>query len=66
MKDMALKVAGVIFLLMAIMHLLRIILKIEVTIAGIVLPIWGSVFGFVIPLLLSVWMFRSVKAQSEG
>jgi hypothetical protein len=62
MKDIALKVSGVIFFLMAIMHFLRIILSIEVTIAGIVLPIWGSAFGFVIPLLLSVWMFRSVKA----
>jgi hypothetical protein len=63
MKDTALKVSGVIFLLMAIMHLLRVILKIEVIIAGIVVPIWASAFGFVVLLLLALWMFRSVKAQ---
>lgn len=63
MKDTALKVAGVIFFVVAIAHLLRIILKFEVIIAGFVVPIWVSAFGFVIPLLLSVWMFKSIKAQ---
>ncbi len=62
MKDAALKVAGVIFLLVSIMHLLRIILKFEVIIAGFVLPMWFSMFGFIIPLLLSLWMFQSLKA----
>jgi hypothetical protein len=61
MKDTALKVAGVIFFLVSIIHLLRGILKVEVIIGGFVLPIWVSLFGFIISLLLSLWMFKSLK-----
>ncbi len=63
MKDTALKVAGIIFFLVAIVHLLRVILKFEVIIAGYVLPIWFSILGFIFPLLLSLWMFKSLKAS---
>ncbi len=63
MKDTALKVAGAIFFIVAMVHLLRIILKSEVVIAGSVVPVWTSIFGFIIPLLLSVWMFKSIKAS---
>ena len=62
MKDTALKVAGIIFFVVAIMHLLRVALQVEVTIAGYVLPMWVSILGFVVPLLLAVWMFKSLKA----
>lgn len=62
MKDTALKVAGVIFFVVAIIHLLRVILKTEVIIAGYVLPIWVSIGGFIAPLLLALWMFKSLKA----
>jgi hypothetical protein len=55
---MALKVAGIIFLLVSIMHLLRFILKIEVIIAGFMVPLWFSIFGFIFALLLSLWMFK--------
>jgi len=58
MKDTALRVAGIIFFVVAIMHLLRVILKVEVLIAGYVLPIWLSVLGFIVPLALSLWMFK--------
>ncbi len=63
MKDTSLKVAGVIFFLMAIIHLLRVVLKVEIIIGGMVLPIWASAFGFVVLLLLSLWMFKSIKGQ---
>ena len=62
MKNTALKVAGVIFLVVSVIHLLRVILKTEVIIAGYVLPVWISILGFIFPLLLSLWMFKSVKA----
>ncbi len=63
MKDTALKVAGIIFLLVAIMHLLRVILNTEIIIAGFIVPVWASIFGFIIPLLLALWMFKSLKAK---
>jgi hypothetical protein len=59
MKDTALKVSGVIFLVVAVAHLLRVILKVDVIIAGYVIPMWWSIFGFIIPLLLSLGMFFS-------
>jgi hypothetical protein len=61
MKDKALKVAGVIFLLVSIMHLLRVILRSEVMVAGFILPTWFSMLGFIFALLLSLWMFKSLK-----
>ena len=63
MKNTALKVSGVIFFVVAVAHLLRVILKVEVIIAGYVIPMWWSIFGFIIPLLLSLGMFKSLKAS---
>ena len=57
----ALRVAGAIFLLVSIMHLLRFILKINVTITDFTVPLWVSIFGFIIALMLSLWMFKSPK-----
>lgn len=54
MKDTALKFAGVIFLLVSIMHLLRVVLKTEVIIGGFTLPIWFSTLGFIFALFLSL------------
>ena len=58
MKNIALKVAGAIFLLMALLHLLRIIFSIEVVVAGFTAPIWLSIFGFIFALALALWMFK--------
>ena len=55
----ALIVAGVIFGLVALMHLLRLIYKSPVIIAGKTIPIWVSDIGFIFPLILSIWMFMA-------
>ncbi len=55
----ALIVAGIIFTLVAIMHLVRLYYKATVVIANIVIPMWVSVVGFIIPLLLAIWMFMT-------
>jgi len=62
MKDTALKGAGVIFFLMAIAHLIRVVLKVEVLIGGVVLPVWASILAFIFLLSLSGWLFKSTKA----
>lgn len=54
----ALVVSGVIFGLIALMHLLRLAYSAKVTIGSRSIPMWVSVLGFVIPLVLSLWMFR--------
>jgi hypothetical protein len=58
---LALKAAGVIFLFVAIMHLLRVIFKVDVTVGSFVVPAWLSIFGFAVATLLSLWMFKSAK-----
>ena len=55
----ALMVAGIVFGIVALMHLLRLIYKSEVMIAGRIIPMWVSIAGFVIPLILSIWMFMA-------
>jgi uncharacterized membrane protein len=59
MKNIALKVAGTIFLLMALLHLLRVIFNIEVVVAGFTAPIWLSIVGFIFALALALWMFKT-------
>lgn len=61
MQITALTVAGLIFLLVSIMHLVRLILRVQIKVGGFIVPLWFSIFGFVIPLLLSIWMFRSAR-----
>ena len=62
MKNIALKVAGVIFLLVAFLHLLRSIFNIKVMVAGFTVPMWLSVFGFIFALVLALWMFKTAKS----
>lgn len=57
MKDLALLIAGVIFILVSLLHFIRIILKVEVRIGKFSVPQWVSIFGFVFPLLLALWIF---------
>lgn len=53
-------VVGIIFAIVSLMHLLRLIYKSEVVIAGKAIPLWVSVLGFIIPLLLSIWVFVTI------
>ena len=60
-NDLALKVAGTVFILVALMHLLRVVFKAEVIVAGFTVPVWYSLVGTIVALGLSWWMFRSVN-----
>lgn len=55
--NIALVVAGIIFGLVALMHLIRLSLKAEITISDKIIPMWVSIVGFIISLCLSIWMF---------
>ena len=56
-----LQVAGSIFLVLAVGHLARLLLKVPVMVAGAIIPLWVSVIGFAVALGLSFWMFRSAR-----
>lgn len=61
MEKTALLIAGIIFLTVSILHLLRAFSNIEVKIGNYILPRWLSLLGFIFPFLLSLWMFYLVK-----
>ncbi len=65
MKDLALKISGVIFLLVSIMHLLRFIFKVEVIIGCWYIPLWFSIIGFIGPMFLSLWIFKLLALRKE-
>jgi hypothetical protein len=52
----ALTTAGIIFGIIALMHVLRLFYQTEVRIAGKVVPLWVSIIAFIIPGMLSIWM----------
>ncbi len=53
----------VIFLaLVALLHLLRLVFHVELTVDGTIMPMWVSVFAFVGPAALAVWLRREQRA----
>ena len=57
----ALNVAGVVFLIVAVVHLLRVLLKWQITVENFTVPGWYSLVGFLVAFSLSLWMFKSVR-----
>jgi len=61
MQKTMLYVAGVIFVLVAIAHIVRLLLEVEIVINGWMLPLWFSVVGSVVPVILAWLCFRAAK-----
>jgi hypothetical protein len=57
-RTIGLRVAGVIFGLVALVQLLRLIFRPEVLVAGRVFPLWPSAVAFVLFAGLCLWMWR--------
>ncbi len=60
-KGLALRVAGAIFLLVALMHLLRLLWKVQVSVAGHPVRLYLSLIGFLVAFLLAIWMLTASK-----
>jgi hypothetical protein len=54
-------VAGIIFSIFAIMHLLRLIYHWKIIIAGSVIPMSVSGIALIVAVILAVWMFSAAK-----
>jgi len=61
MKELVLKVFAVIFLLVALLHLLRFLYKVPITVGCCSVPVYASVFGFLVALILGLWALRAAK-----
>jgi len=55
---LATKIATVLLGLVALVHLVRLLLGWDVTIAGFSVPVWWSAFGFLIPGALAFFIYR--------
>jgi hypothetical protein len=62
-KNTALIAAGVFFALVAIIHLVRFAIKLQITAGGREIPINASIGGFLITGLLAIWMFAAAKQK---
>ncbi|MFH1830165.1 MAG: hypothetical protein ABH871_05255 [Pseudomonadota bacterium] len=61
MPKTALIIAGFIFLIVAIAHILRLIYEFEFRIAGYDIPLWLNVIGSIVMLGLSFLMFKAAS-----
>lgn len=59
MKNCALAVAGTIFGLVALIHLIRLFYHFPIIVGGSPMPLWVNVIGFLVAGGLSAWMFRA-------
>jgi hypothetical protein len=53
----ALTVTLVFLLLVALLHLIRLLLGVGVTVDGVVIPMWASIFACLGPAALAVWLW---------
>ena len=56
------KIAAVVFAIVALLHLLRAILNLELSVDNVEIPIWVSVLGFIIPTILSYGLIKESKS----
>ena len=54
-------IAAVIFAVIALVHVLRLLLDWEVTVSGMVIPMWASAAGLVIAAGLAVMLLREAR-----
>mgnify|MGYP001249896846 CR=1 FL=1 len=54
-------IAAAVFAVVAIAHVLRMYFALEVTVGGIVVPMWASVAGLVIAAGLAVMLLREAR-----
>lgn len=47
----------------SVAHLVRFIYQIEMTVGGFHIPIWVSIFGFMIPLVLALLLWRENRKE---
>jgi hypothetical protein len=59
-----LRVACVVFGLMAVAQLVRLVIRPEVLVAGYLMPLWPSVLAFIFLSALSFWMWRLARTPN--
>jgi hypothetical protein len=60
-----LRVASIVFGLIAIAQLVRLLIRPEVLVAGYSMPLWPSVLAFIILGGLSLWMWKLARTPTK-
>jgi hypothetical protein len=60
-----LRVASVVFGLIALAQLVRLVIRSEVLVAGHPMPLWPSVLAFIILVGLSIWMWKLAHTPTK-
>ena len=55
------KIAAVLLALVALLHLARVIFNMELMVGSTEIPMWVSIGGFIIPLILSFGLWKESK-----
>lgn len=55
------KIASILLLIVGILHLIRVLLNMQLIVDSIEIPMWVSIVGFIIPILLSIGLWRESK-----
>ncbi len=64
-RTFGLRLAGTIFGLVAILHLLRVVTNIPVIIGDWLMPVWVNLLGLIVTAAFSFWLFL-VSSRMEG
>jgi len=59
-KNVSLVIAGIVFVIVAVFHLIRLIVKSRVTVGQWEVPMYFSIIGLILTGVLSILMFISV------
>jgi len=62
-KNIALIVAGAVFIIVAIVHLVRLIVKLHITVGQWEVPMSISMVGLILAGVLGMWMFISAAKK---
>ena len=57
-QRLGLRVAGLIFLLISIGHVVRVVAGVEVRLGGQVIPMWPSIAAVIVFAVLGIWFWR--------
>jgi len=59
-------ITGVIFAIVALVHLLRLLLDWPAQVAGLAVPPWASWIAFLVAAALAIWAFSLVAGDRRG
>ena len=62
-KNLALLVAGIIFIIVAAIHATRLVNQTIIFFGAYIVPMWVSKVGFIVAVILASWMFVARSAK---